>query len=91
MIKILSLAAMAACMPLAADPPAEPRAVDAEMNRPPTSSPCLTTVCPKLDEHGHKPRSCSYTSSMSTGFQCILACVYADSEWGSLVASKFCE
>ena len=52
---------------------------------------CATKGCPRLDQNGQAPVSCSYTSSMATGWQCILICAYPKTNWGTTRASSFCD
>jgi hypothetical protein len=52
---------------------------------------CLTKGCPKLDQNGNPPLSCSYTSGMATGWRCILICAYKQSNWGTTVDSSNCD
>jgi hypothetical protein len=51
---------------------------------------CDEKGCPKLDQHGHPPVSCTHQSGMATAWQCILLCTYSDSKWGTIVASSNC-
>jgi hypothetical protein len=52
---------------------------------------CDATTCPRQDQNGQPPTSCSHEYGITTGFRCILLCVYPDSQWGTVLASSDCD